>query len=99
MMHYSLYWIVQIHESNVDNLSTYKKLMTYIFGATPNALKSYTMSEIWVECSNQCQYTKKIATERLSITLLHHPLLLGAQSQQSLSAHKLPLGDKFLRTS
>ena len=30
-MHYSLYWIAQIHEPTVDNLSTYKESMTYTF--------------------------------------------------------------------
>ena len=33
------------------------------------------------ECSNQCQYTKEITNEQLSLTLLHNVLLLGVQSQ------------------
>ena len=40
---HSLYWIVQIHEPIMDNLSTYKEPMTCIFYATPNAPKSCTM--------------------------------------------------------
>ena len=37
MMHYSLYWIFQIQETIVDNLSTYKELMTYFFCGISNA--------------------------------------------------------------
>ena len=36
VVNYSIYWIVQIHELTVDNLSTYKELMTYFLCATPN---------------------------------------------------------------
>ena len=42
-MHYSLYWIVWIYEPIMNNLSTYKELITYIFRATPNAHKSCAM--------------------------------------------------------
>ena len=38
-MHYSLYCITQIHELIVDNLSTYKEPMNFIFYATHNAEK------------------------------------------------------------
>ena len=38
VVHYSLYWIVQIHKSIVNNLSFCKKIMTYILYAIPNAL-------------------------------------------------------------
>ena len=47
----------------MDNLSTYKEPMTCIFYATFNASKSCTMSEIWIECSNQRQYTKNNSKE------------------------------------
>ena len=43
VVHYSFYWIAQIHELTVDNLSTYKEPMTCIFYATPSAPKSCTM--------------------------------------------------------
>ena len=42
-MHYILYWITQIHEPIVDNLSTYKEPTTCIFYETPNAHKSCIM--------------------------------------------------------
>ena len=42
-VYYSRYKIAQIDESTVNNLSTYKKPMTYIFYATPNTPKSCTM--------------------------------------------------------
>ena len=38
-MPYIFYWIAQIHEPIVDNLPTYKELMTCIFRKTPNAPK------------------------------------------------------------
>ena len=44
-------------------------IMTCIFYTTPNAPKSCTMKETWVECSNQCQYTKGIIRGQLSLTL------------------------------
>ena len=40
VVHYSLYWIAQIHKPNLDNLSTYKGPMTCILYATLNAPKS-----------------------------------------------------------
>ena len=43
VVHYSLYWIAQIHEPIMENLYTYKEPMTCIFYVTPNAPKSYTM--------------------------------------------------------
>ena len=43
VVHYSLYWIAQIHEPIMENLSTYKEPMTCIFYVTPNAPKSCTM--------------------------------------------------------
>ena len=64
----------------IDNLSTYKEPITCIFHAIPNAHKSCTMYVIWAKCSNQFQYTKRITKGQLSLTLLHHVLLLGAQS-------------------
>ena len=79
-VYYSLYQIAQIHESTMDNLSTYKEPMTCIFCATPKAPKSCAMQEIWIECSIQYQYTKRTTKEWLSLTLLYHVLLLGAQS-------------------
>ena len=78
-MHYKLYWIAQIHELDVDNLSTYNEPMTCIFYTTLNTHKSCTIYETWAEYSNQSQYTKMMAMEQLNLTLLHHVLLLEAQ--------------------
>ena len=41
----------------------------------------YNVKDIGFECLNQCQCIKMIVMEQLSLTLLHHVLLLGAQSQ------------------
>ena len=38
-----LYWIAQIYEPTVNNLSIHKELMTCVFYATHNALKSFIM--------------------------------------------------------
>ena len=73
VVHYDFYLIAQIHESIVNNLSTYKEPMTCIFQVI------YNVRDM-VDCSNQCQYTKRIARRQLSLTLLHHILLLRAQS-------------------
>ena len=60
VVHYSLYLIPKMHESTMNNLSSYKELIAYILKATLKAPKSYTMQVIWVECSNQCQCIKRI---------------------------------------
>ena len=81
-MHYNLYWIAQIHEPIMNNLSFCKEPMTCIFCSILDALKSCTMKMIWVEWSNQYQCIKGITRGQWNLTLLHQILLFGAQSQQ-----------------
>ena len=47
VVHYSHKWIAQIHKSTVNNLSLCKEPMTWIFYATRNVPKSYTMQVMW----------------------------------------------------
>ena len=49
VVHYNLYWIAQIHELAMDNLSIYKEPMICIICATTNAPNSCTMWEIRIE--------------------------------------------------
>ena len=72
-MHYSFYWIAQIYKLTMNYLSFCKELIIYIFYATFNTCKSYTI-QVKRAYSNQNQCKKQIESQVLFLRVLSQHL-------------------------
>ena len=67
VVYYNLHQINRVHKLIVNNLSSYKELITCIIYATPNAPKLCAMQAIWVEYLNQYQCIQRMDKRKLSL--------------------------------